>query len=83
VYRREGEPGRPHDHSHEVLVFTGGAAATDGVDVTASSLGPEFPDGLMVAMNSAGHNFLLFRWGHIAAAATPPLRSSSTPTPVR
>jgi 3-phytase len=77
VYRREGEPRRPHDHSHELLVFKGGADATDGLDVTASSLGPEFPDGLMVAMNSGRRNFLLFRWQDIAAAAMPPLRRSS------
>jgi 3-phytase len=30
VYRREGEPGRPHDHSKTLLSFTGGADSTDG-----------------------------------------------------
>ncbi len=52
VYRREGEPGRPHDHSEELASFTGGADGTDGLDVTSAPLGPEFPDGLLVAMNS-------------------------------
>jgi 3-phytase len=73
VYRRQGEPGRPHDHSAELLSFTGGADGTDGLDVTSASLGPEFPTGLFVAMNSAARNFLLFRWHDIAAAARPPL----------
>jgi len=66
VYKREGEPGRPHDHSAELLVFTGGADGTDGLDVTSASLGPDFPDGLLVAMNSASRNFLMFHWNDIA-----------------
>ena len=77
VFSREGEPGRPHDHSRPLLVFTGGADDTDGLDVTASSLGPEFPDGLVVAMNSEKRNFLMFRWHDIAAAAMPSLRRST------
>ena len=36
VYKREGEPGRPHDHSAELLSFTGGADGTDGLDVTSA-----------------------------------------------
>ena len=67
VYRREGEPGRPHDHSTVLASFTGGADGTDGLDVTSAPLGPEFPDGLLVAMNSRSRNFLLFRWSDIAA----------------
>ena len=65
VYKREGEPGRPHDHSAELLSFTGGADGTDGLDVTSAPLGPDFPDGLLVAMNSSSRNFLLFRWRDI------------------
>jgi 3-phytase len=74
VYRREGEPGRPHDHAAVLHSFTGSADGTDGLDVTSASLGPDFPGGLLVAMNSASRNFLLFRWPDIAAAARPPLR---------
>lgn len=74
VYRREGEPGRPHDHSATLLSFTGGADGTDCLDVTSATLGPEFPGGLVVAMNAASRNFLLFRWYDIASAATPPLK---------
>ncbi|PYQ39942.1 MAG: 3-phytase [Acidobacteria bacterium] len=77
VYRREGEPGRPHDHSKVLLSFKGGADGTDGLDVSSAALGPEFPDGIMVAMNSAGRNFLLFRWRDIAAAARPSLAASA------
>jgi outer membrane receptor protein involved in Fe transport len=65
MYKREGEPGRPHDHSAELLSFTGGADGTDGLDVTSAPLGPDFPDGLLVAMNSSSRNFLLFRWRDI------------------
>ena len=39
LYKREGEPGRPHDHSAELLVFKGGADGTDGLDVTSAPLG--------------------------------------------
>jgi 3-phytase len=78
VYKREGEPGRPHDHSTVVLSFTGGADGTDGLDVTSASLGAGFPDGLMVAMNSRPRNFLLYRWHDVAAAGTPALNSSSS-----
>ena len=69
VYRREGEPGRPHDHSRVVTSFKGGADSTDGLEVTSAALGPDFPDGMMVAMNSATRNFLMFRWRDIAALA--------------
>lgn len=67
IYRREGEPGRPHDHSKVLASFTGGADATDGLDVPTAPLGPDFPDGLLVAMNSTSRNFLLFKWSDIAA----------------
>jgi 3-phytase len=76
VYRREGEPGRPHDHSRVLLSFKGGADGTDGLDVTSSAFGPDFPDGMMIAMNSASKNFLMFRWRDIASAATPALQSA-------
>jgi 3-phytase len=67
VYRREGEPGRPHDHSRTLATFTIGADSTDGLDVTSTPLGPEFPDGILVAMNSRRRNFLLVRWSDVAA----------------
>jgi 3-phytase len=74
LYKREGEPGRPHDHSAVVFSFIGGADGTDGLDVSSAPLGPDFPDGLLVAMNSRSRNFLLFRWRDIASAAKLPLQ---------
>jgi 3-phytase len=60
LFKREGEPGRPHDH-REVRVVRGGADSTDGLEIFSGPLGPRFPHGVMVAMNSSGRNFLLFR----------------------
>ena len=80
VYKREGEPGRPHDHQ-ELLTFSGGADSTDGLDVSSAAMGPEFPDGMMVAMNSSSRNFLLFRWHDIADASHPPLGTALAPRP--
>jgi 3-phytase len=61
AYRREGRPGAPHDHSEVAAVLEGGADATDGLDATATPLGPAFPHGLVVAMNDGGRNFLFYR----------------------
>ena len=81
VYKREGEAGRPHDHQTTVRTFHVGADSTDGLDVTSASLGPEFPGGLLVAMNSRSRNFLLVRWADIAKARMPALRTEG-PTAV-
>jgi 3-phytase len=70
IYRREGAPGRPHDHSEMVKVFYGGADETDGIEITSTALGPRFPSGLMVAMNSGPKNFLIYRWEDIALAGS-------------
>jgi 3-phytase len=74
VYLREGEPGRPHDHERVVKVVRGGADSTDGLEVTSRSLGPKFPGGMMVAMNSGGKNFLVYRWEDVASAGETKLR---------
>jgi 3-phytase len=76
LYPREGTPENPHDHSREIAVLRGGADATDGIDISARALGPGLPHGLMVAMNSAARNFLIFRWQDLATAVTPNLRLS-------
>jgi 3-phytase len=68
IFRREGAPGRPHDHSEVLKIVRGGADATDGIDVTASAVGNAFPNGIMVAMNSKPRNFLVYRWEDIADA---------------
>jgi 3-phytase len=66
IYRREGEPGNPHDHSKPLKIVRGGADSTDGLEVTSRPLGPRFPSGIMVAMNSNGRNFLIYRWEDLA-----------------
>lgn len=71
VFRREGKAGNPHDHSELVQVLRGPADSTDGLDATSASLGPQFPHGLIVAMNSAGRNYLIFRWQDIAGPTKP------------
>jgi 3-phytase len=81
LYRREGEPGRPHDHSRVVLRFRGGADSTDGLDVTSAPLGPDFPAGLLVAMNSRPRNFLLFNWSAVAGLVSPGGSRSLLPEP--
>jgi 3-phytase len=78
VYRREGEPGRPHDHTRELGIFTGGADSTDGLDVVSGTLGAGFPEGLLVAMNSTPRNFLIFDWRAITSAV-PALRHTPAP----
>lgn len=67
-YRREGEPGNPHDHNTLVKIVRGGADSTDGLEIASRPLGPAFPTGMMVAMNSGARNFLFYRWDAIAAA---------------
>ncbi len=66
VFRREGKAGDPHDHSELLKIVSGGADSTDGIDATSASLGPQFPNGLLVVMNSREKNFLLFRWEDVA-----------------
>ncbi len=83
VYRREGEPGRPHDHGQELATVRSTADATDGIEVLSESLGPDFQGGLAVAMNSAAKNFLLIRWSDIAASAGNPLNVFMPPQPLR
>lgn len=67
IFKREGEPGRPHDHSRLLKVVRGGADSTDGLEITSAPLGPAFPNGLLVAMNSRDRNFLIFRWEDVAS----------------
>ena len=72
VYRREGAPGNPHDHTELLKMFSGSSDDTDGIEITAEPL-PGFPHGMMVAMNSTPKNFLLYRWDAIAEAGRPTL----------
>ena len=65
VFKREGEPGRPHDHSKLVKVITTATDSTDGLEVSSANLGPKFPKGIMIAMNSRPKNFVLFDWRNL------------------
>lgn len=60
-FPRQGEPGRPHLHQAKWAV-NGGADSTDGIEICDQPLGPRFPNGLLVAMNSEPRNFLVFDW---------------------
>jgi 3-phytase len=67
VFAREG-------HTHPRLkIARGGADSTDGLEVIATPFGPRFPNGLMVAMNSAARNFLLYDWRDLARTGSPRL----------
>ena len=64
VFKREGEPGNPHDHQlvKAVPVSTN---ESDGSDVTSAVLDPRFPSGLFVAM-SDNQTFHYYSWDDIA-----------------
>lgn len=48
--------------------FTLGADSTDGIDACAQNLGPRFPKGIFVAMNSKGKDFLVIGLDKIESA---------------
>lgn len=56
VYPREGTQTEP------IRILRGPADSTDGLEISSAPLGKAFPNGLMIAMNSKGKNFLLFDW---------------------
>jgi 3-phytase len=64
VFKREGEPGRPHEHTF-ITSIPMAARDSDGSDVTAVSLPPLFPRGLFVAM-STDKTFHLYGWEDLA-----------------
>jgi 3-phytase len=70
LYRREGEPGRPHTHVVVSEVATT-ADDTDGIEVISTAF-PQFPRGLLVAMNSGAKNFALFDWQDVTKSLRPP-----------
>ncbi len=58
IYRREA-------NSELVKVVRGGADSTDGLEAISTPLGPKFPKGMLVTMNSSGKNFLVFDWASL------------------
>lgn len=66
IFRREGEPGRPHEHTFLKTVDIS-AIESDGSEVTSVPLGPAFPQGLFVAMSN-GKVFHFYSWADLAGA---------------
>jgi 3-phytase len=66
IYKREGEPGRPHEHTL-VKTVPVSTLESDGSEVTNVALGPKFPHGLFVAMSN-GRVFHYYSWSDIAGA---------------
>ncbi len=66
IYKREGEPGRPHEHTL-VKTVPVSAIESDGSEVTSLSLGPKFPNGLFVAMSN-GKVFHFYAWEQLAGS---------------
>ena len=59
----------------------GGADATDGIEAVSAPLGPQFPNGLLVVMNSGPKNFLIYRWEDLASSGSPTLKLATGATP--
>jgi 3-phytase len=59
-FAREGTAGNPHDHSRLLGTLEAGVDSTDGIDIASTAFGPQFPHGIMAAMNSGAKNFALF-----------------------
>ncbi len=48
--------------------FTSPVDDTDGIEISGAPMGPKFPEGIMVAMNSSGKNFAIFDLRDVLAA---------------
>ena len=64
IYKREGEPGHPHEHTL-VKIVPVSAIESDGSDVTSTVLSPKFPHGVFIAMSN-GKVFHYYSWDDIA-----------------
>ena len=71
IYRRGGSNENSDDQSELLARVRGGADDTDGLEVTTQSLGPAFPRGALVAMNSNGRNFWIYDWRDIERGLNP------------
>jgi len=76
LYPRHGTAKNPDDHLEIVAKVRGGADDTDGLEATTTPLGPDFPRGLLVVMNSVGRNFWIYDWRDIERGL-----SSAAPLP--
>ena len=66
IYTREGSEGDPHAHQLLKIIETE-TLESDGSETVATSLGPDYPHGLFVAM-SEGKTFQIYRWEDIAGS---------------
>ena len=66
IYKREGEPGRPHEHTL-VKTVPVSAIESDGSEVTSLALGPKFPQGLFATMSN-GKVFHFYAWDDVAGS---------------
>ncbi|MEL6824107.1 MAG: phytase, partial [Calditrichota bacterium] len=64
VYKREGEPGDPHQHNR-VKIFKSSTESSDGSETVSVPLGKNFPQGLFIAM-SEDKTFKMYSWSDIA-----------------
>ena len=64
IFRREGEPGDPHDHQL-IKVVKVSTNASDGSEITNVPVDGRFPSGLFVAM-SDNKTFHFYSWDDIA-----------------
>jgi 3-phytase len=71
VFRREGEPGNPHQHKL-IGVIKASTNESDGCEVTSVGLDKHFPDGLFVAM-SDNRTFHFYSWNDIQAQLEVPV----------
>jgi 3-phytase len=62
VYRREGEPGNPHEHKLLATLDTVGSEETDGLEVTPHGVHEQFPHGLIVKHDSPSRGFKIYSW---------------------
>ena len=60
IFRREGEPGKPHEHRSMVTIPVS-AMETDGLEVTSYPVSPRFPRGVLIMM-STDKRFHIFDW---------------------
>lgn len=65
VFAREGSPGAPH-RQQLLAVIPVMARQTDGLEVTARALGPDFPSGMLAMMSERGA-FHYYRWSDVQA----------------
>lgn len=69
LFRREGDPGNPHQHS-DLGTVTVAAFDSDGSDVTNVALGPKFPKGAFVAM-CGDRTYHFYDWSAFIARLRP------------